>query len=69
MTPNDDPDINHLFELLSMLPGPTENRDFWTEVQHRAVGPDTNLGYVYEKMTSIWRMVRSPSPRKYHLPY
>jgi hypothetical protein len=54
-----DPDVRHLLELLSMLPGP-EDREFWTAVQHQAL-PDTDLGYVYEKMSGIWRVIQDPS--------
>jgi hypothetical protein len=60
----DDPDLTHLFELLRMLPGPRENQEFWTAVQHQAVGNDTHLGYVFEKMTSIWRTFQEPSPER-----
>jgi hypothetical protein len=58
-TAAEDPDLKHLLELLSMLPGP-EYHEFWTAVQHRIL-PDTNLGYVYEKMTGIWRVIQDPS--------
>jgi hypothetical protein len=61
MADDDDPDLQHLFDLLRMLPGPTEDREFWTEVQHHTL-PDTQLGYVYEKMTLIPRTVLDPSP-------
>jgi hypothetical protein len=35
---DDDPDLAHLFELLSMLPGPTQNGEFWTAVNQRVTG-------------------------------
>ena len=59
-TASSDPDLNHLFELLRMLPGPAEAPEFWTDIQHQFI--KTELGYVFEKMTSIWHVVQDPSP-------
>jgi hypothetical protein len=58
---SDDPDLAHLFELLRMLPGPRENPEFWTAVQNQSLR-GTQLGYVFEKMSSIWRTVQKPAP-------
>ena len=56
--PANDPDLAHLLDLLAMLPGPSEDREFWAAVQNHGRGqpePVTeNLKYVYEKMASIW---------------
>ncbi len=68
-----DPDVAHLFDLLAVLPGPTEDRKFWAAVQANALasrpaleetespGKD-ELDYVYEKMSNVWRVVRDQSP-------
>jgi hypothetical protein len=62
VTVSDDPDLAHLFELLRMLPGPHDDPGFWTSVQHQVVGSNTSLGYVFEKLSAIWRTVLDPSP-------
>lgn len=57
----DDPDLAHLFELLRMLPGPAENREFWTAVHPS--GDASRLSYVYEKMSVIGQVAKDPSPQ------
>lgn len=47
-----------------MLPGPQENQEFGTAVQHEAIGSDTGLGYILEKLTGIWRTVQEPTPER-----
>ena len=59
--PQDDHDLKHLFKLIRMLPGPVENREFWTAIQGQVIGQDTGLDYVYEKMTLISRVLRDPT--------
>jgi hypothetical protein len=63
LTAAGDPDLNHLYELLRMLPGPREHPEFWTAVQHQYLGEDTALKYVYEKMTLIPRTAKDPTPQ------
>ena len=64
--PDGDPDLEHLFELLRMLPGPGEDRPFWAAVQAHAQGQDpesaTEVNYVFEKMAGIWLITQEPSP-------
>jgi hypothetical protein len=66
--PAQDPDLAHLLDLLAMLPGPTEDREFWAAVQNHGRGhpePVTqNLNYVYEKMAHIWLMLQEPAPSR-----
>jgi hypothetical protein len=58
----DDPDLAHLFDLLGALPAPREATEFWTAVQHQALGSGTALGYVFQKLTGIGRTAREPTP-------
>lgn len=63
----DDPDLDHLLDLLSMLPGPKENPDFWGAVQAEGLpnaAPDTRdaVSYVFEKMSGITRLIDKPTP-------
>lgn len=59
---SDDPDLAHLFELLRMLPGPRENPKFWAAVADHTGDGGTSVGYVFEKLSLIWRAVRDPTP-------
>jgi hypothetical protein len=63
-TAADDPDLHHLFQLLRMLPGPRDHPEFWTAVQDQYLGfgSDTKPGYVFEKLSTIWRVAQDPSP-------
>jgi len=63
--PDTDPDLAHLIDLLAMLPGPTEDREFWNAVQAQTwpATPGTELEYIYEKMAAIWRVTRNRDPQ------
>lgn len=53
----EDLDLDHLFELLRMLPGPAENREFWEEVAAH-VNYGTQVSYIFQKLVSIGRAYR-----------
>lgn len=62
-----DLDVEHLIDLLRMLPGPKENPRFWAGVgtEGRSLEPTgRNLDYVFEKMTHLSRFLQDPTPRR-----
>lgn len=66
---SDDPDLDHLLDLLSMLPGPKEHPDFWAAVQaegHPSAAPGSPeaVSYVFEKMAGITLLLREPTPMR-----
>lgn len=62
-----DPDIEHLIDLLRMLPGPKDNPKFWAGIgsEGRSIEPSgKNLDYVFEKMTHLSRFLDDPTPKR-----
>lgn len=70
--PANDPDVTHMLDLLSILPGPAENPAFWAGVQAAAkdheLTPENlepthrNLDYVFPKMSGLTFFLRDPKP-------
>ena len=63
-----DPDLEHLLQLLSMLPGPAEDIPFWASIRARVVGPDPEwpdrVDYAFQKMQGVWNVIQDPSPTR-----
>jgi hypothetical protein len=59
--PASDPQIVHLLDLLSMLPGPTQNPRFWAAVDAAGSDSEPSLAYIFEKMSYLTDFIREPA--------